>query len=257
MSDAVAVFPTPSPKVRLVPLDQPWVWLARGWRDFVRAPKVGLAYGALLVVVGFAVVLCLYLADTLYLLLPITAGFMFVAPALAVGLYDASRRMEAGETPTLRAAIGAWRRNPGQIAALGLILMMFHLVWVRVAMLLYPLFFTGATPELADLPSILFFSPMSLPFLVTGTVLGAVLAAFVFAMSAVSIPMLVDRNVGTLTAVATSFAAVRNNVRPLALWAAIIVVATGAGLVLFYVGLAVTLPLIAHASWHCYKDLVE
>ena len=257
MSEAIQVFPSPGPKIRLVPIDRPWEWLAAGWRDYMRTPQIGLAYGAVLVVAGFAVVLCLYLADELYLVLPITAGFMFVAPALAVGLYEVSRRLQAGEAPTLGASVSAWRRNAGQIAALGLILMLLHLVWVRIAMLLYPLFFTGGNPDLADLPNILLFSPMSLPFLVVGTILGGCLAAVVFAISAVAIPMLVDRDVGVITAIATSVVAVRGNLRPMALWAAIIVVFTGAGLALFYVGLAVTLPLIAHASWHCYKDLVE
>jgi uncharacterized membrane protein len=256
MSEVVPVFPSPTPSVRLVPIDRPWVWLSAGWADFRKAPAIGLAYGAAMILVGLVAALCLYAADEIYLLLPITAGFMLVAPALAVGLYDASRRMAAGETPVLRDTLGAWRRNASQIAALGLILMLIHLFWIRIAMLLYPLFFTGGNPELSELPDLLFFSPVSLPFLVVGTLLGGVLAAGVFAISAVSIPMLLDRDVGVITAIATSTTAVRHNIRPLALWAAIIVAFTAFGLVFFYIGLAVTLPLIAHASWHCYKDLV-
>jgi uncharacterized membrane protein len=257
VSEAIQVFPSPSPKVRLVSIDRPWVWLSRGWQDLMRAPRVGLAYGAVLVVISFIITLGLYLADALYLLLPSTAGFMLVAPALTVGLYETSRRLAAGEPATLRGALGAWRRNTGQLAVLGLMLMLAHIFWIRLAMLLYPLFFTGNYPASADLIQVLFFSPMSLPFLITGTILGAVLAALVFAVAAVSIPMLIDREVGAITAIATSVTAVRANYRVMALWAALIVGFTAAGFVFIYIGLAVTLPLIAHASWHCYKDLVE
>jgi uncharacterized membrane protein len=257
MSDAISVFHTPSPRVRRVPVDRPWIWLSRGWRDLTLAPRVGLAYGALLVALSFLLTLGLYLLDLLYLLLPLTAGFMFVAPVLAVGLYDTSRRLAANEPVSLDAALTAWRRNPGQVAMLGLILMLFHLAWVRIALLLYPLFFEGPNPALGDLPNLILFSPMGLPFLVTGTLIGGVLAALVFAITAVSIPMLIDRDVGVITAVATSFVAVRHNWRAMALWAALIVIFTGLGFAVFYVGLAVALPLLGHASWHCYKDVVE
>ncbi len=257
MSETVPVFTTPSPRIRLVPVDRPWTWLAKGWSDLVRAPEVSLAYGGVLVALSFALTLGLYLLGLLYLLLPLAAGFMLLAPALAVGLYDTSRRLAAGEVCTIKTALGAWRRSPGSIASLGVILMFSHLVWVRIATLLYPLFFEGPNPSLAELPNVLFFSPMSLPFLVTGTVIGFIFAVFVFALAAVSFPMVIDRDAGAFSAIATSFAAVRHNWRPMALWAALITVFTAVALALFYVGLAVALPLIAYASWHCYKDVVE
>jgi len=257
MSEMVPVFESPSPRIRRLPDDRAWIWLANGWRDMVAAPMVSLAYGGVLVLVSFALTLGLWLTGLLFLLLPLAAGFMFVAPLLAVGLYDTSRRLAAGEPVSLKAALLAWRRNPSQIAGFGVILMLFHLAWVRIALLLYPLFFSGPNPPLAELASVLFFSPQSLPFLVTGTLTGAVLAALVFAISAVSIPMLVDRDVSVVTAVATSFVAVRENVRPMALWAALIVLFIGLGIALFYLGLALALPLIGYASWHCYKDVVE
>jgi len=257
LSDAIPVFPYPSPRVKLVSMDRPWHWLSLGWHDLVRAPQVSFAYGGVLVALSIAITLGLYLIDALYLLLPATAGFMLVAPVLAVGLYETSRRLAAGEPVSVNVALGAWRRNTGQLAVLGLVLMLLHLFWIRIALLLYPLFFTGDYPASADLIQVIFFSPASLPFLVTGTILGAFLAALVFAIGAVSIPMLIDREVGAITAIVTSVTAVRANFRAMALWAVLIVGFTAVGLVLLYLGLAVTLPLIAHASWHCYKDLVE
>jgi uncharacterized membrane protein len=226
----------------MIPLDRPWFWLAEGWRDLTDHAAVSLAYGALLVIVSFALTLGLFMAGLDYLLLPLAAGFFFVAPLLAVGLYECSRRRQAGLPVTLGTALMAWRSNPSQIAYMGLILMLIHLAWVRIATLLYALFFGQANPSLDSLVNTLLFSPMSLPFLAIG---------------AVSLPMLLDRNVDVITAISTSFTAVLHNWRPLALWAALIVIFTAIGMALFYVGLAVALPLVGHASWYAYKDLVD
>jgi len=257
MSDPIPVFTTPSPRIKPVPIDRPWLWLARGWTDLVQAPAVVLAYGAGLVVVSFLLTLGLVLADLPHLVLPLAAGFMLVAPVLAVGLYEVSRRLERGERPTLLATALAWRRNPLQIALAGLVLMLFHLAWVRIATLLFALFFRDAQPTLSGLLEVALLSKASLGFLIVGCSIGAVLAASVFAIAAVSFPMLLDRDVGVATAVATSFTAVLVNWRPMALWAGLIVVFTSLGLATMYLGLAVALPLIALATWHSYRDLVE
>lgn len=257
MGNATSIEGIARPRVRMIPLDRPWFWLAEGWRDLTDHAAVSLAYGALLVIVSFALTLGLFMAGLDYLLLPLAAGFFFVAPLLAVGLYDCSRRRQAGLPVTLGGALTAWRSNPSQIAYMGLILMLFHLAWVRIATLLYALFFGQANPSFESLVNTLLFSPMSLPFLAIGTLTGAVLAAAVFAIGAVSLPMLLDRDVDIITAITTSVTAVLHNWRPMALWAALIVIFTALGMALFYVGLAVALPLVGHASWYAYKDLVE
>lgn len=257
MSDTLPTYAATSPRVRVVPLDRPWLWLARGWSDFTRAPGICLAYGLILIAASFALTLSLFLAELPYLLLPLAAGFMFVAPILAVGLYEVSRCLEAGLPPTLFQAVTAWRRNPLQIALAGLVLMLFNLAWVRIATLLFALFFSTATPSLPRLVETLLFSPESLLFLVVGTAIGGALAAAVFAVSAVSIPMLLDRDVDVASAIATSVRAVLANWKAMTLWAGLIAIFTALGIATLYLGLAVALPLIGLASWHAYKDLVE
>ena len=257
MSDAIPVFSSASPRVRRVPVDRAWTWLAAGWNDLLRTPHVSLAYGALLVAISVALTLGLWLLGWIYLLLPLAAGFMFVAPVLAIGLYETSRRLAAGEPVSLGAAIAAGRANRSQIAFMGLILMLFNLAWVRIATLLFALFFSDVNPGLERLIQWTLFSPSSLPFLVVGGAVGAALAVVVFAISAVSLPLLLDRDENVFTAIATSVTAVRLNWQAMALWAALIVVFTGLGIVTLFIGLAVTLPLIGHATWHAYKDLVE
>ena len=257
MTDAVPVFATPSPRVRRVSVDRPWSWLAAGWNDLLAAPRVSLAFGLILVGISAVLTLSVLVTGLFFLLLPLAAGFFFIAPVLAVGVYEISRRREAGNPITLNDALLAWQRNGSQIALMGLILMLLHLAWVRFATLLFALFFHNANPTLDGLIDALFFSSVSLPFLATGTIFGAGLAAVAFAISAVSIPMLLDRDVSVFTAIATSWTVVRLNWQAMALWAALIVAFTSLGIATLYVGLAVAVPLIGHASWHAYKDLVE
>lgn len=257
MSDAVSVFMHPSPKIRRVAVDRPWVWLARGWDDFRRAPGASLPYGIAVAAASYGIVAALAWFESVYALLPLAAGFMFLAPLLAAGLYDASRRLALGETPDFAVTARALGRNPEHLAYMGLVLMVFNLFWTRVALLLFALFFGTPRSTVRELVDMTLFSPDSMPFLIVGTAIGAVLATLVFAISAVSIPMLLDRRDCTVwTAIATSFVAVRENWKPMALWAALIVAFTGFGMVPFFLGLAVTLPLIGHATWHAYKDLV-
>lgn len=243
--------------LRAVDMDRPWRWLAAGWEDLRRAPGVGLTYGALAVVTSYALTLGLWAYDMAYLVLPLGAGFMLVGPVLAVGLYETSRRLEAGQPVSLAAAAMAFRRNPLQIALLGLVLTLALLFWVRIALLLFALFFNQHPPTLDQLVAVAFFSSGSLPFLVVGHAVGGLLAATVFTLAAVSLPMLLDRpGANVFQAIATSIASVMLNLRTMALWAALIVVFTTAGIATVYLGLLVTLPLIGHASWHAYKDLV-
>lgn len=242
--------------VQRVGVDEPWEWLTAGWRDFLGAPSVSLAYGAAFVAVSALLTLGLWLAGLFYLVLPLAAGFMFVGPVVAVGLYEVSRRLERGQTVTLHAALTAWRANPGPIATMGLVLMLFLLAWIRLAFLIFALFFGAQPPSWEYLITTLLFTTQGIPFLVVGIIVGGVLAAVVFAMSVVAIPALLDREIGLLSAIATSVAAVLENWRVMIGWGALIVLFTAAGLATFYVGLAVTLPLVGHASWHAYRSLV-
>lgn len=254
--EIVPVFTQPSPRVRQVRMDAPWAWLAAGWRDLMGAPGVGLAYGAVFAAMGAAVTLGAFAAGVPHVILPLAAGFMLLGPILAAGLYDTSRRREKGLPVSLAQAFGAWRLNRTQIAFMGVALMLVFLFWIRIATLLFALFFSKAPPSLDQLIQATFLSADALPFLLVGSAIGAGMAAFVFAISVVAVPMLLDRPVSVLTAIATSLTAVKLNLRPMAVWAALIALFTGVGLVTFYIGLVVTLPLIAHATWHAYKDVV-
>lgn len=257
MSDTIAVFRAPQPRIRRVPVDRPWVWLVAGWRDLRANPALALACGLVPVIAGWVGATLLVWLDLPYLVLPLGAGFFFVGPFLAVGLYEISRRHEARLPLDGAAVFGAWRRNPDQLALMGALLLFIHLVWMRIAQLLFALFEWRALPSWDRFADLVWFSSRSLPFLATGIVCGAALAAIVFAIGAFSIPYLLDRREANLfEAIATSVAAVRLNPQPMALWAGLIVFLVAAGLVPGLIGLAVVVPLVGHATWHAYRDIV-
>ena len=244
-------------RIQLVPNDRPWMWLEAGWRDLMATPHIGFFYGGAVVAAGWLLVMALIAIDALWAVLPAVAGFFLVAPLVGAGLYDTSRRRERGEEVSLGTAFGAFRRNAPQLALMGAVLLVINLFWVRMAGLIFMVFFgLNFSPSLENLPLALLRSEQLLPFLIIGTGVGFVLASIAFAVSAVSIPMLVDRDVSAVEAIVASLKAVAANPKPLALWAALIVVFVGLGLAPFFLGLVVALPLIAHATWHAYKDLV-
>lgn len=250
---------TPSAyRVRRVEMERPWTWLAAGWRDMWRTPQISLTYGALFTAASIVLTAGLFIAEVEFFLPPLAAGFMLVGPMLAVGLYETSRRLQAGEPVTLRSALIVATRSPTQLAFLGILLTLVLLAWMRIASLLFALFLgTLDFPPLAEIPQLLFFTWEGLGLLVVGTAVGAVLAAFVFAISVVSVPMLMVRDVDAVTAMILSIRAVRTNLATMALWAWLIVALVGFGLVPLYLGLIVVLPLVGHATWYAYRDLIE
>ncbi|MBX9635052.1 MAG: DUF2189 domain-containing protein [Magnetospirillum sp.] len=245
----------PLPVIRQVTVDRSTTWLERGFHDFGAHPVIGLIYGAALAALGWLLTFGLAELGMSSLILPLAAGFMLVAPFLAVGLYEVSRRREAGEDVTLMQALGAVRRN-GQMADMGLVLLLFFFVWFQVAMIIFALFFGGRPPAMDEFFTQIIMAPQGIAFLATGTLVGGVLATLAFALSVVSIPMLLDRDVSALTAMRTSVKAVWLNRMNMIGWAATLATLGFLGLAFLFVGLAVTLPIAAHASWHAYRDLI-
>jgi len=245
------------PIVHSVRPEQPWVWLALGWRDLMSAPRASFAYGGAITAVSLAIVAALDGVERLPLLLPLLAGFALVCPWFAVGLYAISRALAVGQPITLRTIATTIGGNRDQIALMGVLLMLIHIVWVRVATLLFALSFDGYPDGLAGLIDLFLRTRDGFAFLAIGTAIGAVFATTTFAMAVVALPILVDREISVIDAVNTSVAAVSANPVPMALWAAIIAGTTVLSFVTGFLGLVVTMPLLGYASWHAYRDLVS
>lgn len=243
--------------VQLVSTEQPFRWLAAGWRDFRAAGLMSLAHGLIFVLAGFVLTVGLYFAGLIYLIAPMIAGFMLVGPALTVGFYAISRELEAGRRPTAASALAAWRTNPAPLLGLGLMLVIFLVVWMRFAAMVFAICFPFTGLDVQSLLNASLFTADGLTFLAVGSVVGAGMAALAFTLGAFSLPLLLDRKVGIIEALVTSAVAVVLNARAMAVWAGLIVLFTAAGLAAGFVGLAVTLPLIGHATWHAYRAVIR
>jgi uncharacterized membrane protein len=245
--------------VRRVPLDAPWDWIGRGWRDLCTVPFVSLAYGAVFSLAAWVLLIGLSLFDAVTLIPVLAGGFMLVGPLFAAGLYEASRRLEMGERITLRQAVAAGLQAPARLGFFGVVLFFAFFVWVELAFLLL-MFFLGlggaALPPPSEFGHALLFTNTGLGLLLTGTLTGAVLALIVFSISAITPPLLMVKEVDAVTAMATSVRTVRVNTGPMLLWGALIAGLMVFGFLTLFLGLVVAFPLVSHASWHAFRDLV-
>jgi uncharacterized membrane protein len=241
-----------------VPFDAPWAWLAAGWRDMWAVPQVSLAYGALFAIISALLAVGLLAGGLESLILALAGGFLLIGPIAAVGLYDTSRRLAAGESIALADVLKSMLSAPGQLGFFGAILMFAYFVWAELASLLFMLFLgSKPLPPASEFVPTLLFTPAGLGLLVVGTIVGGLLAALVFAISAVSVPLMTVRRIDAVTAMQTSLAAVRLNPEPMALWAGLIAGFMALGLATVFVGLVIAFPLVGHATWHAFRDLVR
>ena len=244
-------------QVREIATENVWQWLSAGWRDLVNAPIQSLFYGVSLTLLSAAISLGVVINGSYYLLPLLLAGFALLAPFLGIGPYSISRQLERGEDPNLKGAFLACSRNTFNILNMGLVLLLFFLVWAMLANLIFIIFHQGLTPSSwQGFIAMLLGSWGGVQLLVVGTYIGGIIALLVFAVSAISIPMLLDRPVNVFEAIQTSLTAVRCNIAPMLLWAVVLVSIISMGFLTLFVGLIVGFPLAAHATWHAYRDLV-
>lgn len=222
-------------------------WLALGWQDFRKAPRVSLTYGLMVFAVSALMAWVTYRLGGYVLLISALSGFVFIAPLLAFALYSVSRQLAEGRVPSLRNTLRAMRAPAGNAMVLALILLVVFLVWTRAGVMVHVFFPLEGHPSGIDIAT----------FLAIGSAVGAIFAAFTFAAIATSLPMLANRDVDVVTAVVSSVNAVLRNKPAMALWAAAIVVLTLIGFATLFVGLIVIIPWLAYATWHSYRALLN
>jgi uncharacterized membrane protein len=245
------------PRIRQITLDHPWQWLAAGWKDLTVSLKYSLSYGVIFFLVSLLLTLGLIYGNTFFIIPPLAAGFFLVAPILGLGLYKISASLEQNQPVSFGQILTAWRANPVYLGGMCVVLVFILLVWMMIANLVFALFFDQPIPTWENFIPKVFLSGESAAFLFWGIASGGLMAAFTFAISAITVPLLMDRDIDLVRAMQTSVQAVRMNWRPMLLWACLITMFVGVGLVTFYIGLIVTMPLVGHATWHAYRDLVE
>jgi len=229
-------------------------WLAAGWRDLVAQPGVSLLYGLGVFLVSAVVVGGLVVLGWDYILFPAFAGFMVVGPLLAVGLYEKSRRLAAGTPVSLAGMIFVRPAAGGQLLFTGVLLCGLMLLWMRAAVIIYALFFGLLPfPGMGNIAAVLFTTPTGWALLLVGTVVGALFAAFSFAVSAFSVPMMLEERVDALTAMGTSMQLVWNNLPVMLAWGAIVLALFVLSLATALLGLIVAFPVLGHGTWHAWR----
>lgn len=247
-----------APLARHLPAGAALDWLRAGWRDLRAAPGPSLAYGIFLLLVSYVVLWALATTGLLYLTLPAISGFLIVGPFLALGLYEKSRRQSDGEDITLGQMVLVRPASGAQLAYAGLMLGLLVLFWLRAADLLYALFFglhpfPGASDALVNA----FTTLRGWALIATGTLVGGLFAAFAFAISVFSVPMLMTEKRDALTAMGLSFAMTTHNLRPCLAWGMIVAAGMALSAVTGLVALAVIFPLLGHGTWHAWRSIGE
>lgn len=240
--------------VRHVAPSRPLTWLALGWQDFLRSPMAGLVHGAFVALGGWVV---LGVSLRFGWVAPgAFSGFVILGPILVTGLYEISRLLARGEQPGLREAVIAWQRGTRPLVQLGVLLAVLGTLWVAASALLFTLFAKSPLRGPIEFVRYAMLEQGDLLFTLWA-ILGGLGVAIVFALTAVSPPLLLGRRVGFRQALLTSARAVGENPVAMLLWALVILIATSLSLATAMLGFLVTVPVLGHASWHAYRDLVD
>ncbi len=230
----------------------PLRWLCLGWRDFLRCPRIGLFYGLCFLAMGHAL-MAVFRSAPAYVL-ALSAGFLLLGPFLCLGLYDASRALEHGERPTLRRSLVAWRPTLRSMAIFAGLLLILEMLWGRASLVVFAVSF-NTMPSTEKLLTQLF-DPHNIEFLIAYTVVGGVFAGLIFVTSAISIPMILDRQVDAVSAGLTSIRACLENPGVMLWWGALITALIVLAMLPFFLGLLVVGPLLGHATWHAYRQIL-
>lgn len=231
----------------------PLRWLIAGWRDFVRAPSIGIFYGACFAAMGWALLAVFHFAPAYTLAL--SAGFLLMGPLVCLGLYHTSRALERGDPPSLRDSLMAWRGRGSALATFGFILLIVEMLWGRSAMVIFAVSFDGV-PDFGGSLAFLF-TPEYLPFVITYLAVGAVFAGLIFGISVVSIPMIMNESVDAISAGLGSLRLVLSQPGVMLWWGALLTVVVLLGMLPGFAGLLVAAPVAGHASWHAYRQATQ
>jgi uncharacterized membrane protein len=249
--------PPTAPEINEVDASDLKASLALGWRDFKRAPLMGLVFSAVYVLGGWLITFAMTTKGQVWWTLPASAGFPILGPFIACGFYEISRRLEAGEPLRAADVFGViFRQKDRQIPAMAAVIVVYFLFWNFLSHMIFALFLGNATMTNVSSSLAVFLTPGGLMMLAFGTAVGAAFATLLFSLTVVSLPMLLDREVDFVTAMLTSFALVQANPLVMLSWGALIAASLFLAMIPGFLGLFLVLPLFGHASWHLYRRAI-
>ena len=239
------------PAVKTIGLAAPF-----GWSDFRKALWPCLVYGAILVALSVGLTAALYSVGALKWLFVLAAGFMLVAPMLAMGLYKTGRMLEQGERPRVGDILFVRSAFRQDLMYLGLALFLVYSFWVEASQIVYGLSTYRVHKTLPEFVTFMLTDPDGHTMVMVGTAVGGVIAFMAYSLVVVSAPMLLNEKTSVFIAMITSVRTIAQNFLPMLVWALLIVVLTALGIATGFLGLVVTFPVIGLASWRAYRELV-
>lgn len=242
-------------QTRPVALFQPVNWLQKGWQDFSRQPGPSIAYGLLIMGLGFVVLM--FATTHVYFMAAAISGFLLVGPIMATGLCELSRRRAQHESVSFDESLDALGRHRTALMHFAGILFGISVLWFVVSGLILETFLGSVTPDVSLTLWGDFLANLTLMQTLIYIVVGGLLAVAVFALSVASVPAIIDRDVTASEAMQESARAAAANIPAMLVWAGLIVVLTGIGFATFLLGMIVVFPLLGHATWYAYRDLIQ
>ncbi len=244
--------PVALPEIGQLTVSELFTSLRGGWYDFKKAPLFGIFFSAVYVLGGVALVG--FGAGAVAWTLSVSLGFPLLAPFAAVGLYEVSRRLEADQPLKWREVLGAvFREKDRQVPWLGAIVVFYFLLWTLLAHMLFALIMGPSALLNLSFSFEIFSTTRGIILVVAELLMGAVLAFLLFSLTAVSLPLLLDKEIDFVTAMMISLKTVKKNFFVMVIWAAMIAALMFAALVPFFLGLFIVLPILGHATWHLYR----
>jgi uncharacterized membrane protein len=231
----------------------PLRWIALGFRDFLKAPGIGLFYGACFMAMGWALMKVFQSAPAYTLAL--SAGFLLTGPFMCLGLYHVSRTLEAGHQPDFGQSLLAWDARIGPLGIFGFVLLVLEMLWGRASLIVFAVSFDGMPDFKGSLLALL--DPENINFIVAYVAVGALFAGLIYATCVISIPMLLDRNTDAITAGLTSFRLVLTQPGVMIWWGLLLTGLVVLAMLPWFAGLLVVGPVLGHASWHAYRAAVQ
>jgi len=242
-------------RIHRVSMQQPCAWIRNGWQDLIRHPGASLAHGMLVTGIGW--VILSIVANHVYLLALSVSSFLLIGPILAAGLCELSRLDEQRLPASFDTSLDALYRNHTALWHFAFTLIAFTVVWFLISGLIVHVVFGLAWPTLGELTWGLLFEVIQFQQAVFFMLAGGLLALFVFMLSVVSVPAIIDQRMSAATAARMSIQAFAHNLPAMLIWAGFIVLFTAIGFITFLWAMIVVYPLLGHATWHAYRDLVS
>ena len=229
--------------------------LKKGMADFVRAPKYGVFFGAFFATGGLLILAILNFTSSLWMILPIMIAFPLLGPFVATGLYEVSRKLERGEQLTWKSVLlTVFAQRERQTGWIAFVVLFIFWVWIYLVRVLIAIFMGFNTPTtMGGFMQAVVTTQNGMAFLLTGTIIGAILALVLFSATVISMPLILDTELDFVSAMITSFQAVAKNPLPMLGWGVVVTLLAMLAMMPMFLGLIVVFPVLGHATWHLYR----